>query len=141
MRPEIEARMLRLELGIDKLTCCVYLITCKTTGKQYVGQTMGDVVHRMEQHCRSASKGSDRSFYPDMRKYGEEDFECDILFVGKNQEQLWIMEDYYMYMYRTRVTGYNTAKGMRSRSRTEARARERFFKETFGSYYREWHDE
>ena len=76
----------------------VYCHTCKINGKKYVGYTSNSLEKRWNSHVLSAKKNSNLPFHKAIRKYGEENFDHDILDVvlsleSANQaEILWIDE-------------------------------------------------
>jgi len=60
-------------------TGIIYCATSRTTGKQYVGQTVRSLVKRRQSHESRARKGSALVFHSAIRKYGADDFAWEIL--------------------------------------------------------------
>lgn len=60
----------------DNLRCAVYVISCKITGKRYVGITKKAYTERYTEHLYSARKGEIKVLYAAIRKYGEHNFVC-----------------------------------------------------------------
>ena len=63
----------------DKV-CGIYKITCLTTEKAYIGQSV-DVKERLKQHIKSALSHSTTSnkLYQEMKKYNPYDFTFELL--------------------------------------------------------------
>ena len=57
----------------------IYKITNNVSGDIYVGKTTQKLNRRISRHFYNASKGSDTYLYRAMRKYGKDNFTCDII--------------------------------------------------------------
>jgi len=70
----------------------VYCVTNKSNNKKYIGQTTRPFNHRIYQHKRSAKYGGERGKCTALRnaliKYGEDNFNWDIIAYGANQQDL-----------------------------------------------------
>lgn len=74
-----EITISKLKYGVPFGVSGVYSVTCKTTGKTYVGASVL-VSSRLSTHFgRDARKYTHREFYQDITKYGLEGFECKLL--------------------------------------------------------------
>jgi group I intron endonuclease len=92
----------------------IYLVTNTITGKQYIGFT-NDVHRRIRQHFCAKDN---LSFHPDVRRYGKDVFDVDVIFEYDDLDfTLDVMEPYFIDWYDTYENGYNTIRGG-SRGRT-----------------------
>ena len=94
----------------DKV-CGIYKITCLTTDKAYIGQSV-DIKERFKQHIKSAISYSSTSnkLYSEMKLYTPSDFLFELLEeVPRNQ--LNEREIYYIDLYKTNEFGLNSTKG------------------------------
>lgn len=91
----------------------VYMATNKINGKEYIGQTVGDIGQRRRSHmCSSLNKKDGAYFHNAIRKYGPENFDWEILHDGiTNIDDLNKMEIYYIGYYDTFNNGYNLTVG------------------------------
>ena len=95
----------------------VYCVTNKSNNKKYIGQTTRPFNHRIYQHKRSAKYGGERGKCTALRnalmKYGEDNFNWDIIAYGANQQDLNDLEVKYIQEFRTceRDYGYNLRYG------------------------------
>ena len=103
---------------------CIYKATSKTTGKSYIGKTIGDVGHRISEHIHVSkekylSKQPLTKFQQALICLGEEDFEWEILyqcsqpFESKKMlnEHLIQEEIKYTLSYNSVEDGYNENYG------------------------------
>lgn len=90
----------------------IYKITNKKNGKLYIGQSVRDLSIRWKEHL-SEAKGSRYNFplYRAIRKYGEDNFELDILQKCSSLEELNEFEEYWIKFYKSNVIGYNADTG------------------------------
>lgn len=102
----------------------VYRISCNTTDKWYVGQTLINtesrkkknafdaISYRLNQHCLNAMKGREDcpKLYNAIRKYGIESFKVDVLEVC-SVEILNERETYFIDKLNVVKNGYNIASG------------------------------
>ena len=70
----------------------VYSITNSVNGKMYIGQTIQPLKNRMHQHLYKARKGKMLPLYSSIRKYGWDNFKCEIIGYAKSKEELDDME-------------------------------------------------
>lgn len=95
----------------------IYIYTSKTTGKNYIGQTIHEE-HRKRQHL-FLSKSANDHFHRAIRKYGISDFEYNILYSVESEDinyitkMLDMVEEYYISFYDSsnRIFGYNLKPG------------------------------
>lgn len=91
----------------------VYKVTNKINGKIYIGITIKTLEHRKRIHIRD-SKTKDTYFYRALRKYGEDNFEWEIIDTAETKEELEELEKYYIKLYDSfdnKEKGYNTTSG------------------------------
>lgn len=89
----------------------IYKLTCKTTKKSYIGFTV-NLHKRLIVHKSNANKGNKKYLYRDIRLYGWNDFECEIIYESKNKDHITKeMETYFIEYYDTIQTGYNLSFG------------------------------
>lgn len=89
----------------------IYKITNKINGKIYIGQTVGTVQNRFNEHCRSSkcSTPIDKA----IKKYGKYNFSVEILEETDNIDTLNELEIKYIAEYNSTdmSIGYNLCKG------------------------------
>lgn len=90
----------------------VYKATSKTTGKSYIGATSNTLEKRKSKHKYASIKQKrKRPFYTAILELGWDDFEWSILYTGEcSEDELSRKEEYYINLYDTLSTGYNTNK-------------------------------
>ena len=83
----------------------VYRLTNTINGKMYIGQTMKGIEYRMVGH----KTGNPHSTIGKaIRKHGWDNFEYEVIDIGKSREQLLSLEDHYIREYNTlKPNGYN----------------------------------
>ena len=88
----------------------IYKATSKTSGKSYIGKTTYGLHERKSQHLRSARNNVKNGMilHNAIRKYGETDFEWEIVFTSVNLIILGLAEAECIYYYDTLNNGYNT---------------------------------
>lgn len=89
----------------------VYKATNKINGKCYIGQTRHSLEHRKTIHLRCAKKGVETHFYQAIRKYGEENFEWEIICGANDKKRLNELETFYIQKYDSIKHGYNMVDG------------------------------
>ena len=101
----------------DEKTGYIYIMKNFKNGKYYVGQTRKTPQERFSQHIRE-SKYEGRKEYnyaisKAIREYGEEAFDYGILADNVPIEDLTLIEEHYIDMYRTADPeyGYNISPG------------------------------
>jgi group I intron endonuclease len=93
---------------------CIYVGTCGTNGKQYVGQTIErNPYNRIDSHFKDAnSKKHNYPLHNAIRKYGRESFTFEIIFYAENQSSLDDAEDEFITIFDTLLpNGYNIRRG------------------------------
>lgn len=104
----------------------VYVLTCCTTQKKYVGQTTKGALKRWDAHKKNAGKG--RCFSQAIAKYGADDFTIEVVDWATNREDLDNREVLWISTLNTMSPfGYNLTKGGKGASgyklSSEARAK------------------
>ena len=89
----------------------VYKATNKINGKCYIGQTRHSLEHRKTIHLRYAKKGLDTHFYQAIRKYGEDNFEWEIICSTNDKQRLNELETFYIIKFDSIKNGYNMVDG------------------------------
>jgi len=89
----------------------IYKITNKINGKVHIGQTIHSLDDRWQQHIRNAKKGVRTHFYSAIRKYGENNFEPEVICEATTKEELNLLETYYIQEYDSIDVGYNMVDG------------------------------
>lgn len=89
----------------------IYKATNKINGKCYIGQTRHSLEHRKKAHLIRARQGVETHFYQAIRKYGENNFEWEILCSASNKQTLNELETYYITKYDSIKNGYNMVDG------------------------------
>lgn len=96
----------------------IYMATNKINGKEYIGQTVGNLQKRKRQHIRRAlSENNNVYFCNAIRKHGPDNFDWEILHDNINDiDDLNRLEVYYIKLYDTYNNGYNLTLGGGGRS-------------------------
>lgn len=89
----------------------VYVVTNKQNQKQYVGMTTRGLEARRKQHFYYAKSGSEVHFHRAIRKYGEEAFSWEVVYVGETVEELFEKEIELIAELDTYKNGYNMTLG------------------------------
>jgi group I intron endonuclease len=106
----------------------IYLITCKTTGKSYVGQTKHTSRHRWNQHLyevRHPRVNQSRKLNNAILKYGADDFEIVDLYTNVPDCELDALEQEQIELQGTFGDGYNLTKGGKEQQEVSNDTRER----------------
>lgn len=93
------------------MSMIIYKITNRINGKVYIGQTIYTLEHRWKQHLKNARNGVKTHFYSAIRKYGEENFEPEIICSADTKEELNLLETHYIQEYNSIDVGYNMIDG------------------------------
>lgn len=123
----------------------IYRITCKVTGKSYIGKTSDKYFKRyINRHFNNAFNKSDKrgggrgkTLYHAIRKHGREQFEVEVLEEVRDEllELFWSklgsLEIYYISKYNTYKHGYNMVPGSGGSKWSEER-RNRYIKKITG---------
>ena len=89
----------------------IYKATNSGNGKSYIGQTIGSLQVRKNNHNYEAdNEYYDIHFHRAIRKYGFDDFEWEVL-EEVNDDKLNEREVYYIEMFDTFKNGYNSTLG------------------------------
>lgn len=91
----------------------LYKLTNTVTDKSYIGITRRDLKTRIREHRRAAFKLNRTTLFCDaLREFGAHSFECEVLGVAKNIENLLTMEALAIEVHETLVpAGYNQSLG------------------------------
>lgn len=94
----------------------VYLVTNKTNGKQYVGQTVYSVEHRWRQHIRWGTLVNPKSrfgyLHKAIHKYTPEQFDVEVIHTCESKEELDFVEIFYIALLKSKApNGYNLTIG------------------------------
>lgn len=87
----------------------IYKITNLINGRCYVGITSESVNTRFNKHKRKARFGSETNLHKAMRKYGEENFEIEVIlsFFSENKKEAYAVEQEYINKYKGEWHLYN----------------------------------
>lgn len=89
----------------------IYKIENKINKKCYIGFT-DNYTRRFKDHKRFAKYGILTKFYNALRKYGEENFKWDIIYISSDKEDTHtIMEQLFIDLYNSINNGYNQKEG------------------------------
>lgn len=91
----------------------IYKITNKINNKIYIGLTIQGVKVRFLHHLYEARSGSPFPIHRAIRKYGEENFELEIVKSIESSEELKELEKFYIKEFKAnnRQFGYNMTEG------------------------------
>lgn len=89
----------------------IYKAVNRINGKMYVGQTKHTLDYRKYQHLEYARQGGDTHFCQAIRKYGEDNFEFEVICTANDKATLNELEIYYIKKYDTIKHGYNMIAG------------------------------
>jgi group I intron endonuclease len=93
----------------------IYKVTCRITGKVYVGKTEISTEKRWQQHCTAAflpSHGDyDFPFHRAIRKYGKENFTIETIDYASTSQELNEKEKYWIKFFNSYNNGYNSSLG------------------------------
>lgn len=89
----------------------IYKATNKINGKCYIGQTRHSLEERRNAHYAKARQGIKTHFYSAIRKYGEDNFEWEIICTAHNKKILNELETFYITKYDSIKRGYNMVDG------------------------------
>ena len=93
-------------------TGSIYIIRNTVNDKVYIGQTTVDVKTRFSQHCKNSTiKNRHYKLYNAMKKYGKDNFYCDVLEKNVNINNLDDREIFFINKYNSFENGYNSTKG------------------------------
>lgn len=89
----------------------IYRATNKLNNKCYVGQTRHSLEHRKQVHLQKARQGVKTHFYSAIRKYGEDNFEWEIICSTNSKAVLNELETFYITKFNSIKNGYNMVDG------------------------------
>ena len=86
----------------------VYKITNKVNDKVYIGQTVRPINKRFNRHINDAIRNKlDTHFARAIRKYGKDNFICEVIDTATDQNELTLKEQYWIRYYDSNHLGYN----------------------------------
>ena len=86
----------------------IYKITNKVNDKVYIGQSIRPVKKRFNRHLNDALNNKlDTHFARAIRKYGKDNFICEVIDTATNQNDLTLKEQYWIRYYDSHHLGYN----------------------------------
>lgn len=112
----------------------IYLLTSKTSGKSYVGQTIHTARYRWSQHVWEANNPGarqSRKLNNAILKYTPDDFDVEILWEGPNA-QLDEQEVFFIDHYCTFEDGYNLTRGGKEKQEISDETRKKISEATRG---------
>lgn len=89
----------------------VYKITNSITFDFYIGCTKYSIAHRFKQHVNK-SKYSKTKFHQSIKKYGEESFELEVLYVAKYILEMYMMEALYIEYCQANIARFPYGSGL-----------------------------
>lgn len=94
---------------------CIYKVTNKITGKEYIGFTKNELKKRKFQHKNKAESDSTLVFHKSIKKHGWDNFKWEVIYESLDDEHcLTVMEPYFIKEHNTLVpNGYNICAGGR----------------------------
>ena len=98
------------ELNFDE-TAGVYKITNLITNQVYIGQSQNIKRRIWNERCPSYTPSSCPKLKEAFKKYGKHNFKYEIIAEEENKEKRLRLESYYIDLYDSVNTGYNTRKG------------------------------
>lgn len=93
---------------------CIYVITCCTTGKQYVGMTKHTANRRFTQHCydsRNPKRSKRPKLHNHINKYGKDNFTVEVVHQHDNIETLIELEKQEIKARNSYHSGLNCTEG------------------------------
>lgn len=110
--------------------CFIYKLTCRTSGKAYVGQTKHTTRYRWHQHVWEAKHpeaNQSRKLNNAILKYGPDDFIVeDIWTCTEDELDLW--EEFFIEEHKTFENGLNLTKGGKNKQIVSDETREKLSK-------------
>lgn len=87
----------------------VYLVRNTVNGMLYVGSTEKDIKRRWKTHCYNATyQHGVYPFYGDIHRFGPEQFTIELLEQGKNADERYIRETFWIrHLSTLHPHGYN----------------------------------
>ena len=89
----------------------IYKVTNKINGKCYIGQTRHSLEFRKKSHLTKAHSGVNTHFYSAISKYGDDNFEWEIVCSTNDKRRLNELETFYIQKYDSIKHGYNMVDG------------------------------
>ncbi len=103
-------------LAIDLF--CGYLVTCRVTGKRYIGITSGDVAQRWKHHVYYSQRERSRAsaLGAAIRKYGADAFSVEVICCARGLDDIKAVEAVLIQQWATFAPGgYNLTLGGQGR--------------------------
>lgn len=95
-----------------EISMLIYMATNQENGKEYIGQTVRSLKQRKRCHISDSLNSSNTHFHRSIKKYGQENFDWEILHDDiTNIDDLNNLETYYIGYYDTFKNGYNLTEG------------------------------
>lgn len=90
----------------------IYKATNTVNGKMYIGQTIQGLGIRKWRHFQDTKRGSNIVFHKAIRKYGEDNFEFEVIDTASSEDELTNKENYWIETLKTYIEeedsqGYN----------------------------------
>jgi len=90
----------------------IYKITNNINGKVYIGQTTKKLYERIKEHIYNSKRNSQYAIHKAIRKYGENNFNWEIIDTATNRDELNDKEVYWIGKYKSNShLGYNMTDG------------------------------
>lgn len=89
----------------------LYCVTCRSTGRMYVGITSGELDKRWRRHAHESTLPVVNKFHAALQQYGPEDFDRVVLFAYPSNPADEDAEAHLIAALNLVETGYNTLPG------------------------------
>ena len=104
-------RCARREPRPASLVILVYMVVCRSNGKQYFGITKETLHRRRQRHLTTARRGSKYRFHQALRKYGPTGFLWVKLGFTDTWDEACEAEKFLIQTFGTMELGYNSTRG------------------------------
>ena len=99
----------------------IYKLTNTVNGYIYIGQTVLSIEERMERHMKCARKNDKRLLYQDIKKYGLESFDIEVVDKCFERHKFIVEEYWYNYYLNKGEPMYEIKKGAKHSKNTRQR--------------------